>query len=397
VKFSGSMTASQREAALSIKKFTRIRRFDALSTELVRVPPGLAVAAAVGGLKSLAGVLTVQPNYLRYAVQSAPPNDQYWLEGRMWGLERIKAQSVWNAFTRGDDRVVVASLDTGINYRHPDLAANMWRNPLEIPGNGLDDDGDGYVDDVYGIDARNHTGDPLDDHGHGTLTAGTIAAVGNNSEGTVGVTWNTKLLACKFLGPDGIGTDAGAIECFNYIVSLRNRGVNIRVSSNGWGAARGDGPAAGALEAAIEAAGAAGILNIFGAGNDGKDIDREPFDPASFGASSVVSCDIVDRNDFRSTFGNYGATSVDLAAPGEDILTTYQSAYASASGSSLAAAHVAGTAALLAGLDPSLSAGWHQGPAAQDRRSVPAMDRSRRVRRPPECVSRGGRGGHRSQ
>jgi subtilisin family serine protease len=356
VKFSSALSPSQREAVLSTKKFARLRRFDAVDVELVRVPPGQAVAAAAGGLRSLSGVVTVQPNYLRYAVQSAPPNDPLWLEGRLWGLERIQAQSVWNTFSRGDDRVVVASIDTGINYRHPDLAANMWRNPLEIPANGVDDDGNGYVDDVFGIDARTHTGNPMDDHGHGTLTAGTIAAAGNNTEGLVGVTWNTKLLACKFLGADGVGTDAGAIECFNYIVGLRNRGVNIRVSSNGWGAARSDGAPAGALEAAIETAGTAGILNVFGAGNDAKDTDREPFDPASFGSASVVSVASSDRNDARSSFSNYGAASVDLSAPGEDILTTYQSAYASASGSSMAAAHVAGAAALLASLDPTLSA-----------------------------------------
>lgn len=355
VQFSGTLSSSQREAILSTKKFGRLRRFDALGVELVRVPPGLAVAAAAGGLRSLSGVVTVQPNYLRYAVQSAPPNDRYWLEGRLWGLDRIQAPSVWNTFSRGDDRVIVASLDTGINYRHPDLAANMWRNALEIPGNGIDDDGDGYVDDVFGINALNHSGDPMDDHGHGTLTAGTIAAVGNNGEGVVGVTWNTRLLACKFLAANGVGTDAGAIECLNYIVGLRNRGVNIRVSSNGWGAARRDGAPAGALQAAIGAAGAAGILNIFGAGNEGKDNDREPFDPAGFGSSTSVSVAASDRNDARSTFSNYGAVSVDLAAPGEDIITTYQAAYGSASGSSLAAAHVAGTAALLAGLDPSLS------------------------------------------
>jgi len=356
VKFSSALSPSQREAVLSTKKFARLRRFDALGVELVRVPPGLAVAAAAGGLRSLSGVLSVQPNYLRYAIQSAPPNDPLWLEGRLWGLERIQAQPVWNAYSRGDETVVVATLDTGINYRHPDLAANMWRNSLEIAGNGVDDDGNGYVDDVFGIDARSHTGNPLDDHGHGTLVAGTIAAAGNNSVGLVGVTWNARLLACKFLGADGVGTDAGAIECFNYIVGLRNRGVNIRVSSNGWGAARNDGAPAGALEAAIEAAGAAGILNIFGAGNDGRDTDREAFDPASFGSSSIVSVAASDRNDGRPGFSNYGVASVDLAAPGEDILSTHQSGYASASGTSLAAAHVAGAAALLASLDPTLSA-----------------------------------------
>ena len=355
VKFNRTLNHQQREALLSGKRFGVIRRFDALDIELVRVPPGLAVAVAAGGLRALSGIVTVQPNYLRYAVQSAPPNDRFWLEGRLWALDRIQAPSVWNTFSRGDDRVVVASLDTGINYTHPDLAPNMWRNPLEIPGNGIDDDNNGYVDDVFGIDTRKHNGDPLDDQGHGTLTAGTIAAAGNNDEGIVGVSWNAKLLACKFMDADGVGTDAGAIECFNYIVAMRNRGVNIRVSSNGWGADRNDAAPAGALKAAIETAGAAGILNVFGAGNGGDNTDRDAFDPASLDSSGSLSVASSDRGDGKSRFSNYGGRSVDLAAPGEDILTTYRNAYASASGTSMAAAHVAGAAALIAGLDPTLS------------------------------------------
>ncbi len=162
-------------------------------------------------------------------------------------MERIQAQPVWTNFTNGSPDVVVADIDSGVDYTHPDLAANMWVNPGEVPGNGLDDDGNGYVDDVHGIDASNGDSDPMDDHGHGTHTAGTIGATGDNGAGVVGVAWGSRILACKFLDSSGSGTDAGAIECFNYLVALKQRGVNIRVSNNSWGGLR-EGVAGGCVE-----------------------------------------------------------------------------------------------------------------------------------------------------
>ena len=143
----------------------------------------------------------------------------------------------------------------------------MWRNPGEIAGNNIDDDHNGYVDDVYGIDTVNHDSNPIDDHGHGTHTSGTIAAVGNNATGVTGVNWNARILACKFLNGSGSGSEAGAIECFNYIVALKKRGQNIRVSNNSWGALRG-GSISQALKDAMDAAGAEGILNVCAAGNN---------------------------------------------------------------------------------------------------------------------------------
>lgn len=356
LQFSPTLSASQRDAVLASHKMTRIRRFGALDIDFVRVPPGLAVASSVGALRSIRGVVLAQPNYVRRALPGPPPDDPFWLDGSLWGLSKISAQAVWTNFTVGDGSVVIANIDTGVDYWHPDLGANMWRNPLEIPANGVDDDGNGYIDDVHGIDTVNGDGDPMDDQGHGTHTAGTIAAVGNNHLGVVGVNWNAKVLACKFLSAEGSGSDAGAIECFNYLVMLKTRGVNIRVSSNSWGMQRGGGPPATVLQAAIDAAGNAGIVNVFGAGNDGSDNDVAPFDPASYDIPSIIAVASSGATDRKSFFSNYGAQSVDLAAPGENILSTYPGGdYQSSSGTSMATPHVAGVAALLAKMDPSLS------------------------------------------
>ena len=356
VQFSSTLNAQQRSDALGRHNLARVRHFDPLDIDLVRVPRGLAVAAAANGLRGIRGVNLTQPNYIRRAITGPPPNDPFWLDGSLWGLVKINAQGVWTNFTTGDGSVVIADIDTGVDYTHPDLAANIWRNNFEIPGNGIDDDGNGYVDDVNGIDTVNHDSNPMDDHGHGTHTAGTLAAIGNNNLGVVGVNWNAKVLPCKFLDASGSGSDAGAIECFNYIVALRNRGENIRVSSNSWGAPRGSAPPAPALVAAIDAAGVAGIINVFGAGNDGTDNDITPFDPASYPSTSIVSVASSGATDRRSFFSNYGATSVDLAAPGENILSTYPNGgYQEESGTSMATPHVAGVAALLAKMDPTLS------------------------------------------
>jgi hypothetical protein len=358
VKFSSSLSGPQRDDVLRGTAGARITRFEPLGIDLVQLPPGMPLRAALQSYRAKRGVDLAEPNYLRHAIQTpaAPPTDPFWLDGSLWGLQKIRVQPVWTNFTPGDGSVIVASLDTGVDYTHPDLAANIWRNPQEIPGNGIDDDGDGYVDDVYGIDTVGHSSDPMDDSGHGTHVAGTIAAVGDNNLGVVGVSWNTKVLPCKFLDKTGTGSDAGAIECFNYLLILKNRGENIRVSSNSWGQNRGSDPPSTILRSAIDAVGNAGIINIFGAGNGGVNTDVAPFDPASYTSPSIVSVASSNQADERSTFSNFGVTSVDLAAPGENILSTWLGGgYRSMSGTSVATPHVAGVAALLAQMNPDLS------------------------------------------
>ncbi|MGE5837882.1 MAG: S8 family peptidase, partial [Acidobacteriota bacterium] len=359
VRFNRAANQSMRDAVLASRGARVLKRFDTLDINRVRIAPGQSIAAAVAQFRSRPEVVAVQPNFIRRVIAPAPPNDPFWVAGLLWGMEKIQAGATWNGFTSGDPSIVIADIDTGVDYTHPDLAANMWHNPGELPGNGVDDDLNGYVDDVYGIDVINADEtsggpeDPMDDQGHGTHVAGTIAGVGNNSNGVAGVAWNSKILACKFIGSNGEGNDADAIACFDYIVALKQHGVNVRVSNNSWGST--DGPAP-ALQGAIDAAGAAGILNVFAAGNDGTDNDVIQHYPSNLASPSIVAVAASDESDGRASFSNYGATTVDLAAPGNNIISTYPGgSYAISSGTSMAAPHVAGAAALLFAIDPGLT------------------------------------------
>ena len=353
VKYRATANNGRRNAIVSGRAASLLRRSRSLDVDHVRLPPGQNVAAAIAAFRATPDVLLVQPNYIRRATASGPPNDPWWLFGFLWGVERVQAQPAWS-LTTGDAGVVVADIDTGVDYTHPDLAANMWRNSGEVASNGIDDDVNGYVDDVFGIDTANHDGDPMDDNGHGTHTAGTIGARGNNGVGVVGVTWQTSILACKFLDAQGSGTDAGAIECFDYLLSLKQHGVDIRVSNNSWGAPREAQPAV-VLKDVIDTAGAAGILNVFSAGNAGTNNDTSPLDPASFESPSIISVGASDESDGRASISNFGVNSVDLAAPGTNILSTFGGSYGVATGSSMAAPHVSGAAALVVARNPSIS------------------------------------------
>ena len=358
VRFTTAITEARLQGFLGSSATRVLHRYSAVDLYHLRVPTGQSTETAMANFRSMPEVVAVQPNYIR-RVMAAPPNDPFWTGGQLWGLDKIRANAVWSDFTTGDPSVIIANLDTGVDYTHPDLASNMWRNPAEVAGNGIDDDRNGYVDDVFGIDVINANEtpdgpeDPMDDQGHGTHVAGTIAGVGNNGAGVAGVTWNSKILACKFINSSGDGTDADAIGCFDYIVALKRQGVNIRVSNNSWGSP--DGPAP-ALQCAINAAGGAGILTVVAAGNDGTDNDATPSYPSSLSSPSIVAVAASDSSDNRASFSNVGATMVDLAAPGSGIVSTFlNGGYATSSGSSMAAAHVAGGAALLAALDPTLT------------------------------------------
>ncbi|MFY8215375.1 MAG: S8 family peptidase, partial [Chthoniobacterales bacterium] len=286
----------------------------------------------------------------------ATPNDPQYLNGTLWGLHNtgqaggtndadIDAPEGWDVRNSAQD-VVVAVIDTGILATHEDLSANMWVNPGEIPGNGVDDDSNGYVDDVHGVNAITGSGNPTDDNGHGTHCAGTIGGVGNNGIGVTGVAWRVKLMACKFLSAQGSGTTSDAIEAIDY---ARRNGADIM--SNSWGG----GGYSQALFDAIAAARDAGIVFVAAAGNSALDNDVQANYPSNYLLENVLAVAATDRSEGIASFSNFGNGMVDLGAPGVDIRSTISSsnsAYDTYSGTSMATPHVSGALALIAAQFP---------------------------------------------
>ena len=290
-----------------------------------------------------------EPNYIVRA--SVEPNDPSFADGSLWGLNNvgqsggvadvdIDAAEGWDR-RRSAAGVVVAVIDTGINYLHEDLVANLWINEGEIPGNGIDDDGNGFVDDVHGINAVEGDGDPFDDHGHGTHCAGTIGAVGNNGVGVVGVAWEVELMALKFLRADGSGSVADAVVCVEYAVAM---GADIL--SNSWGG----GGYSQALAEAIGMTKEAGVAFVAAAGNSARDTDVTLNYPSGYESSNVVSVAALDRSGLLAPYSNFGVQSVDIGAPGSAILSCWiggSDAYKTISGTSMATPHVSGVLALV--------------------------------------------------
>ena len=271
---------------------------------------------------------------------------------QLWGMTKIDAQDAWGIST-GSRNVVVAVIDTGVDCAHTDLAANIWTNPGEIAGNGVDDDGNGFVNDLHGYDFANNDADPMDDNGHGTHVSGTIAAVGNNAQGVAGVNWSVSIMPLKFLDSQGSGYLSDAIRAVNYATMERTRyGVNVRVMNNSWGG----GEFSAAMQTAIQAANQAGILFVAAAGNNGANNDRAAQYPANCDSPNVISVAATDQNDQLASFSNYGAATVDVAAPGVSIYSTIPgNKYAMYSGTSMATPFVSGVAALAWSIDPNAS------------------------------------------
>ncbi len=327
-----------------------VRELPLSGWQLIELPPDLPTRRGLDWFRQRPEVLAVEPNQ-RYRAHRTPNDPEL---RRLHGLERIGAPAAWD-LTQGDAGVVVAVFDTGLDYSHPDLAPNLWKNPAEVAGNGIDDDANGWVDDVHGIDVVEGDGDPYDDAGHGTHVAGTIGAAGDNGVGITGVAWRVQLMAVRVLSVDGSGTTPEFVSAFDYVVRLKRRGVNLRVINCSWGG----GYPSLALREAMAAAAAEGILIVCSAGNDREDTDARPTFPAAFDLPEILSVASSTACDDPSSFSNYGRETVDLAAPGSGILSTYRGGerYAVLSGTSMAAPHVAGAAAVLFGVRPKASPG----------------------------------------
>ena len=288
-----------------------------------------------------------EPDYIVRSQQTVPNDPQF---DSLWGLHNttfpgsdISAPKAWDWVT-GDTQVVVAVIDTGIDYTHPDLADNIWSNTAES-ANGLDNDGNGYTNDVRGWNFYGDNNNPMDGYGHGTHCSGTIGAIGNNGIGVAGINWRCKIMALKFLDDDGSGSDSDAVDALYYVADLKRRGVNIRLTSNSWG-----GPDYSTiLREAIQENAALGILFLAAAGNNySLNNDLTPSYPASYTESNIIAVAATTSSDGLASFSHYGATSVDLGAPGADILSTVPgAAYDHYNGTSMATPHVAGVATLL--------------------------------------------------
>jgi len=309
----------------------------------------------------------VEPDYAHFP--SIEPSDSKYVDGTLWGLRNngqngglegadinvaragSDGTNAWD-ITVGTTNTVVAVIDTGVRYTHVDLARQIWTNPGEIAGNGIDDDGNGYIDDVHGINSILDSGDPFDDGDHGSHVAGTIAASANDENGHVGVAWNVRIMALKFLrGPDqgGFGLTSDAIQCLQYAVSK-----GVKISNNSWGG----GPFEQTMLDALQQARDKGHLFIAAAGNSTQDSDLDPAFPASYDLDNVVSVAALDRKDKLASFSNYGRTAVDLGAPGVEIYSSTSGSdteYQVFAGTSMASPHVTGVAALCLSAFPKAS------------------------------------------
>jgi subtilisin family serine protease len=353
----------------------RVVRAYSLVPGLVHVRTSLPVDQALAALAASPSVLTAEPDYVQRQV--ATPNDTYY--GLEWGLHNtgqtiqgqvgvadadIDMPEVWD-ITTGDPNFVIAVIDSGTQWTHPDLDGNIWSNPGEIAGNGVDDDGNGYVDDVRGWDFYSGDNNPDDGDGHGTHTAGTIGAEGNNGTGVAGVNWRCRIMPLRFLGPFG-GSTSDAIAAVEYAA-----GKGVKVSNNSWGG----GPYSSGLFNAINASKGVGHIFVAAAGNAGTNNDSSPFYPANYNLDNVISVAATDNRDALASFSNYGASTVDLGAPGVNIASTYTgSSYVWSSGTSMAAPHVSGVVALVYQQNPGFTYSQVVGKILDSVRPVSALD-----------------------
>ncbi|GAB2520802.1 S8 family peptidase [Lysobacter humi (ex Lee et al. 2017)] len=376
VKFKDGTTAAQQAAVrngLGAAKADTLRgaRAGRAETALLRLPAGVGVASAIEALRNDPSVDYAEPNWVY--THTATSNDTYYTNGSLWGMYGdatspanqygSQAAEAWAAGHTDCSGVLVGVIDEGIYTAHEDLAANIWTNPYD-PVDGRDNDGNGYIDDKNGWDFDGNSnnvnsGGANDDHG--THVSGTIAGVGGNGKGVAGMCWSgVKLISARFLGRRG-GTTANAVKAVDYFNDLKTRhGLNIVATNNSWGG----GGFSQALSDAIGRADAAGILFIAAAGNDAYDNDATASYPSNYPQANIIAVASTTNTGGLSSFSQWGATTVDLGAPGSAIYSTVPksvkgalaSGYASYSGTSMATPHVTGAAALYKSKFPSATA-----------------------------------------
>ena len=333
-------------------------------TYLVKVNPFDSLATNLSRIQAFDGVEFAEPNY-EVELQDTS-NDTRYVDGSMWGLygatgastssptssNGVNAAGAWAKGYTGSRSVYVAVIDSGINVSHPDLAANIWTNAQETPGDGIDNDANGFIDDINGYDFLNNDATVYDagEHPHGTHVAGTVGAVGGNGAGVTGVAWQVSLISAKIVNASGQAAIADAIEAIDYITMLRmKKGLDIIASNNSWGGTA----YSRSLENAIKRGGDVGIIFVAAAGNDATDIGTTAQYPAAYDCTTphrpfdcVVSVAAIDQAGLLANYSNFSSTKVDLAAPGSNILSTSGDGYATLSGTSMATPHVTGAIAL---------------------------------------------------
>ena len=332
--------------------------YQSFGGDLVRIklPAGISTAEAIAAMQKDERVIYAESNdvlQFQDAPTSEVPND---LDPKLWGFQnngqtggKVGADSkivdAWKVTTgdKSEKGPLIAIIDSGADLDHPDLVGNLWTNPGEIPGDGIDNDGNGVIDDVHGYDGGDDDGSPDDGVGHGTHVAGTIGAVGNNGMGVTGVNQQARLMICKIDSGGRITTD-GAIRAVLYATRM---GADI--TNNSWGGSR-------LNKATEDAYRASPALHIAAAGNNGADTDKTPFYPMGFDIPNIVAVGATDHNDAKASFSNYGVTSVDVTAPGKDILSTKNGGgYHLLSGTSMASPFVTGVAGLIKSAYPDAS------------------------------------------